>query len=518
MPQQRLLLALGLTAAVLLLWTALIPPPTVPISQTKGVPSPGEREILSTGDAPLPPQTAFLVGSLTFGIGEPSGGVHSLRLDGLKLLADSNPGIFQVELLEPQGPPLRFETKEETGRLVSTAGSESDQWAVRREISPPKEISNSFYSIVLQISNRGKERKSFQPKLVVYRPIYAWTAEEQRYQGGFIWSEGRAHAVSAKPTRKPELLGSPDWISSQGKSHMLVLRPLQPGGMFHVEHSKSGAATGWLELPKVEIPPGEEAKWDFSLYAGPIDLETLRAVQMEDTVSFGAFPGISKLLIEFMDWSKRWLGDYGLSICLLSIAVWLPFSPLTWYGTRVNMQMMEKMGRIKPQEAKIRKEQAKNPQRMQQELMELYKKNGVNPASGCIGCLPMLLSMPIYIALFQVLNRAPQLRGAKFLWIHDLSAPDALVRFPSALPLIGESLNILPILSVVGMFFQQKMMKPPQETLTDEQKIQQQMFMFMPLMLLLFFYNLPSGFVLYWVINSGLMTGQQLLIKRIHRI
>lgn len=512
--EQRLLLAFSLTAAVLFLWTFLMPPVPAPVSKTV-VLSP-EGTSISMTKSVLPALNEFKLGSVTLAIGVDSGGIHSLQVGGVQLLDRSNPGIFQTELTEPSAQPLRFETAQQENRALVSIASIPGMGTVTRTIALGEKDRKFIYNCNLRVSNQDKDKKRFKLRLVAFRPLYAATVGEQQYGGGFVSIEGRQKMIPIKPGRERSVTGLADWVSAQGKSHTLVLRPLQRGGMFHVEHSPSGM-TGWLDLPAVELSPGESAQWNFQLYAGPMDLETLREAGIGEVVSLGAFPDIAKLLIEFMDWSKSQLGSYGLSICLLSFAVWLPFSPLTWYGTRLNREMMEKMGRVKPQEARIRKEHAKNPQRMQQELMELYKKSGINPASGCIGCLPMLLSMPIYIALFQVLNRAPQLRGAKFLWIRDLAAPDALIHFPKALPLIGESFNLLPIIAVAGMFVQQRMMKPPQDSLTDDQKTQQQMFMFMPLMLLFFFYNLPSGFVLYWVINSGLMTGQQSLIKSIHR-
>ena len=182
---------------------------------------------------------------------------------------------------------------------------------------------------------------------------------------------------------------------------------------------------------------------------------------------------------------------------------------------KISQETMRKMADLKPQEIRIRKEHENNPQKIQQELMQLYRKHKVNPASGCIGCLPLLLTWPIYLALFQVLNRAPELQGASFFWIRDLSAADAFIRFPVSLPLLGESLNILPLLSTTLYFFQQNAMPQPKGDLTEEQKVQRQMMKIMPLVLLAVFYNMPSGFMLYWVINSGLMTGQQILLARV---
>jgi len=153
---------------------------------------------------------------------------------------------------------------------------------------------------------------------------------------------------------------------------------------------------------------------------------------------------------------------------------------------------------------------------MQKELMQLYRKHGVNPASGCMGCLPFLFTWPIYIALFQVLTRAPELRGASFLWIRDLSGPDGMIPLPFEIPLVGNRLNVLPIAATIATYFQQALMQPPDPAgISPEQKAQQDMMKFFPIMFLFIFYRLPSGFMLYWVVNSVLTVAQQIAADRL---
>ena len=176
--------------------------------------------------------------------------------------------------------------------------------------------------------------------------------------------------------------------------------------------------------------------------------------------------------------------------------------------------MTKVMGKLQPQVERLRKEYGKDSQRMNQEMLRLYQKNRVNPLSGC---LPLLFQMPIFIALFQVLTRSPELRGAGFLWIQDLSAPDALIRFSSTIPLLGKSLNLLPILMMLAMFIQQRMTQTAPIALTEEQAMQQKLFRWFPILFGFLFYGLPSGLVLYWVTNTTLTLGQYLLYFRLHR-
>jgi len=168
---------------------------------------------------------------------------------------------------------------------------------------------------------------------------------------------------------------------------------------------------------------------------------------------------------------------------------------------------MQKMQELHPQMEKLKVQHKGSPEKLNKEMMELYKKYKINPLSGC---LPMLLQMPIFVALYQALMKSLELRNASFLWIKDLSSPDA-VRLPFTLPLIGNSINILPLIMVAGMVIQQKIStKSTGGAVTDEQKQQQKMMLIiMPIMFGFIFYNMPSGLVLYWVVNTALTIVEQ---------
>ena len=229
---------------------------------------------------------------------------------------------------------------------------------------------------------------------------------------------------------------------------------------------------------------------------------------LEGAISLGAFSGIAKLLLNILRWSHGWLHNYGLAILFLSVSIWTLFFPMTWSGIR----MMKMMSQIQPQVERIRKEHAKNPQKMNQEILQLYRKYRVNPLSGC---LPLLFQMPIFISLFQVLTRSPELRGAGFLWIQDLAAPDAMIRLPRLVPFFGDHVNLLPILMMGAMFLQQRMSQRPLSEMSEEQAMQQMVFRWFPMLFGFMFYGLPSGLVLYWVTNTVLTMGQYLLAKRV---
>ena len=520
--QQRFFISLGLMLGILLLWTALFP---MHSEAPRGNPEIGQSPLAQVSQNPHTQISAalgresvddFSLAAFKFGIGQEHGGILDLEIDGEKLLRETSPGLLEIQQVDPARGPLRFITRSLETALVSEAQLDEEGLQVRREISTSDKLGPYQFICKLTVTNESASIKRPSLQLVVHRPLHVKEEKDARL-GGFTAQLGdRVQPIAVKLSGNKEFSITPTWVASQGKSHVLVVQTSSAeGSLFHVEHPVGIGTIAQLQLPRLELAPGEKKEWEFRVYAGPLALNPLREAGLEEALSFGAFSGVGRWLLQFLNWSSGKLHSYGLAICLLSLAVWLPFSPLTWYSTRLSRQTMQKMAILKPQEARLRKEHQGSPQKMQQELMQLYRKHGVNPASGCIGCLPFLFTWPIYIALFQVLTRAPELRGAGFLWIRDLAAPDALIRFPSTLPLIGNSVNLLPILATVCAYWQQKMMQQPATLMTEEQRMQQQIFKFMPLMFLFIFYQLPAGFMLYWVINSIFMVGLQLLVVRL---
>ena len=202
--------------------------------------------------------------------------------------------------------------------------------------------------------------------------------------------------------------------------------------------------------------------------------------------------------------SKNW----GVAILLLGLFVNLILFPLT----RKSYKSMHEMQVLQPKIQKLQEQHKGNSQKLQKEIMELYKKHKVNPMGGC---LPLILQMPIFFALYQGLINFVQLRGSQFLWVRDLSMPEN-IPLPATLPLIGNSLNILPLLMVVVMFFQQKLSnRLTSASQTEEQKKQQKfMTVIMTVMFGFIFYSMPSGFVLYWLGSTVTMTVIQFMITR----
>ncbi len=245
---------------------------------------------------------------------------------------------------------------------------------------------------------------------------------------------------------------------------------------------------------------------DFILYAGPKEYDRLKAlhVGLEYIVDFGFFSVLAVPLFWTLKLFYKVLGNYGWAIVLITILIRIPFIPLV----NKSQKSMKKLQELQPRMAEVREKFKKDPQRMQREMMDLYKKYKVNPLGGC---LPIILQIPVFFALYKILMIAIELRGAPFmLWLKDLSAPDTLFgHIPAWFPVIGGfAIGPLPILMGATMIIQQRM------TPTSMDPAQNRIMMFMPIIFTFLFLNFATGLVLYWLMNNIFSITQQLYVNR----
>jgi len=257
---------------------------------------------------------------------------------------------------------------------------------------------------------------------------------------------------------------------------------------------------GSKELPFAGAAVGQGAVNHLSLYVGPKDIDILRAVnpKLEQVVDFGWLSILAKPLFLIVNWvADRAIHNYGWSIILVTIGLNFVLFPLKI----TSMKSMKKMQALQPQIAEINARYKnvglRDPKKadQNQEVMELYKKHGVNPMGGCV---PMLLQIPFFIAFYKVFSVSVEMRGASWLWVTDLSQPETL------------AIHLLPIIMVASQFVMQKMTP----TTTGGDPSQQKMMQFMPLMFGFMFYNLSSGLVLYYLTSNLVGVAQQWFFNR----
>lgn len=297
------------------------------------------------------------------------------------------------------------------------------------------------------------------------------------------------------------------------------------------------AATSRVTTRRITVPPQAEHTLRAEMYLGPKSRAAFESPQNADyfgrqyilTIKDGygscTFNFLTDLMIRLLDWLESIVHNYGVAIFILVVIVRALLHPIT-KRTQVNMvRMQQNMGKVQPKLEEIKKKYGGDNRRMQQEIMQVYRDEGINPFGQMLSCLPMLLQMPIWIALYSSLSNNFAMRGRGFVWwIRDLTEQDRLFEFaPVNLPLWGEldSFNLLPILVGAMMFAQQKLMpkpKRPENAPVSPQAQQaeqmQKIMPYMSLVMILLFYTFPAGLNLYIMTSSLIGTAEQLYIRR----
>ncbi len=218
----------------------------------------------------------------------------------------------------------------------------------------------------------------------------------------------------------------------------------------------------------------------------------------EQIIHYGFFDTVSKMLLGVLRAINKVFKNWGVTLIVFSVLVFVVLSPLSIKS----FSSMKKMQELQPEIEALKNKFKDSPQKLNKELMNLYKEKKINPFGGC---LPVLLQMPIFVSLFQLLMRFVDLKGAKFLWISDLSAPDRVFVFSKSLPVIGNEVNLLPIIMIITMLIQQKITTFKQASAQETAQQQKMMSLIMSVFFGIIFYHMPSGLVLYWTVNSLLM-------------
>ena len=263
----------------------------------------------------------------------------------------------------------------------------------------------------------------------------------------------------------------------------LTLRGLMQGPVWRVG----------LERPEIMLPAGQNVPVATSWWFGPKDRTMLASApnDLASAVNFGFFSVIARPLLVVLGFFHQFVGNWGVAIILLTLCIRVVFWPLS----QKSYKSMEKMKKVQPMMQKLREKYADDKEKLNREVMQLYKTYGVNPASGC---LPILVQIPVFIGLYQALLNSIELRHASFitylpftdhLWLADLSAKDPYY--------------ITPLLMGATMFLQQRLAPPAGDP------TQQKIMMFLPAIFTVMFLNFPAGLVLYWLCNNLLSIAQQ---------
>uniref|UniRef100_A0A7C4U6K1 Membrane protein insertase YidC n=1 Tax=candidate division WOR-3 bacterium TaxID=2052148 RepID=A0A7C4U6K1_UNCW3 len=345
----------------------------------------------------------------------------------------------------------------------------------------------------MYIFNNGYSIKLIQkPELEYYYTVLRFETDEKhsdkdRFNGAVYSLARKVFTIQDRGFLKQEskaILGIVDWAGYKTKYFFFGVIPEETGEELIIEKIYDNA--GITLRYKNEV----------TLYAGPLEYYTLRSVKigLEDAIYFGAswLRPIAKLIFFFITFLHKYIPNYGVVIIILTIVLTIILSPINI----ISYKSMKTMKDIQPKIQELQRKYKDDPKTLNIEMMELYRKSGVNPFSGCF---PLLLQIPIFFSLYAVLSSTIELKGAHFIfWIKDLSAKDPFY--------------VLPILMGITMFLQQKFFTP--QTGSGSQEQQKMMTYIMPVLFTFIFLNFPSGLTLYWLLYNILSMLLQYLIKK----
>lgn len=497
--ERRALLAVLLSVVAVVVWYSLFPPkPPVPteLSQPAPTPTAAAEGTVPAEAAPVPVAAEAVVGEreeqVVLGdeefrvvVSNRGGVVVSLQLGGFRD-EKGNPqelvgaGIPPLALV-PDGPWNReLYRVERDGKRVSLRWADGQGHLVEKRL---------WVEGPYRLRVEGKALGFGKDVGVVVGSLATWAGGGKTDSLGradfVVASGGKLKRVTLGKAEKVEATGAVAFVGAEDRYFLLAFLPEQA----------AGARAEGAEGRAVVVSSGEFAG---TLVAAPKEHKLLKSFGrgLEETLSFGLFGFLSLLFLEVLRWIYGWSGNWGVGIIVLTALIRVLLFPLTHKSTVAMRGMAKLQPKIKAIQERYQERVKKDPaarQRMNQEIMELYRREGVNPMGGC---LPLLVQIPILWALYTLFAFAIELRHQPFIfWIRDLSAKDPTY--------------ITPILMTASMVLQQKL--APQ----TGDPAQRRMFMLLPFVFGLMFMNFPSGLVLYWLVNNVLTIGQQLLTEKL---
>lgn len=330
---------------------------------------------------------------------------------------------------------------------------------------------------------------------------FAEDPKQDRQAGGTVVMAGkdvtRLDVGAFRKSAEREVTGNVRWAGVRNKYFIAAMVP--PAG---TSSRVVGVGNHSMQDTGAELVmplQGGSGHHAIQVYVGPLDYSSMKklGLELEHAVDLGYkfVRPLSQVLLFSMEWLYKFIPNFGVVIIIVSVLTKLIFYPLT----RSSLRSMRALQHLQPKMNELRDKYKKDPQRMQKEMMALYRENKVNPMGGC---LPILVQMPVFIALYSVLANCIELRQAPFVsWIDDLSVPDVLFSVG------GLPIHVLPFIMFLTTVWQQKL-----TPMTDPR--QKMIGYMMPVVMLFIFYSFPAGLNLYWTVNNVLTVAQQWSIHR----
>jgi len=378
-------------------------------------------------------------------------------------------------------------------KIELTFQTDYDHWKVNKIYTLYKD--SYKIDVTIACTPKSHEAAELQPRLFFAAPYLAEISDD--VINVLVWNEQKQTIDKNEPVKVKDLA----WYWHTPKAmigaddkyfvHTLVDDPSKFVQRAYVKEFDPRNIFPVLEGPVIK----EARSWKLSFYFGPKLFEAFAAVddRLEDLLSFGWLSMLCKLLLKWLSFLFNYLGNFGLAIIALTVLLKLPFTPLSMYARK----KLEEYQRYQPTINKIRLKYKHDVQMQHEELMKFHKDHNISPTTQMVGCLPLLIQMPILFALYRVLNNSLDLYQAPFFgWIVDLSSKDPYY--------------VIPVLMGISMIWQQ-LMTPSTD---DKQRV---IMIFVTIVMTVVFSGFPAGLVLYWLVNNLLTIGEDYLRKLVFR-
>ena len=537
-------IAIVVSAAGLVVWYSYMARQTLPrpVSVTGGAPatlssSPSPTAAASsatlpvpTGTAPPPPSAsppAFPEARETLSnsdielhLTNRGGGIaeavllnHKDEHGRVTINAGEHPPIGAI-LDNPAAPALPEYTATRQGDSVQYEYVSPEQVTIRKKyfFAPAREKNDNYIGeLDITLQNGGNQpyaNTGYYLGLGAAAPIHP---KDYPSYTRLVWSvDGKAKGVDvtwfaggngflgfgqrvAQPFYQENIKGA-EWAAVSSQFFATIIAPLDAkadsvwGRRYEISPElKTWGIEGAMHMPAVDIPPGQSYSGRFEIYAGPKLYHKLARLEHNEAeiMNFGIFKLVSQFLLNFMNWLHSVFKDYAIAILALTTVIRLVLWPIQGKANR----SMKQTAALAPKMQELREKYKDDPTRMNQEVMKMYKQYGINPVGGC---LPMLIQIPIFFGLYQMLGQAVELRNEKFLWVHDLSQPDTVAHIPN----LDWPINILPLcMAATQVWLMQMTPKTGDPT-------QRRVMMFTPLIFMFICYNFAAALALYYTAQN----------------
>ncbi len=364
----------------------------------------------------------------------------------------------------------------------------SDSYAINQEITV---INKSSKNLVFRVFEES---------------IGEIDAAEHNVLGYFL---DEMEVVDSIPSETEKIVGDFDWYGFS-KKYFLISNILDDAGSKTLKYNKFSKKSlrTVLSYKTINLMPGASYSINSTIFLGPKDPNVLDDFGNNFTTAhdLGWFDWLANPLEKLLKISYGFVNNYGFAIVFITLLIRIIFLPLTIKSMMSMKQMQSKMSLMKPKLDEIKEKFKDDKTTQNSEIMKLYSKEGVNPLSSLSGCLPMLIQIPVFVALYNVLLYSLDLRHSTFLWISDLSSPEMLFDIPGT----GIPFRILPLVMGISWYLTQKLTPPN----PGADEFQTKIFQYMPILFTVMFWGLPSGLILYWTVSNIISIFQQLYINK----